>query len=155
MRTRTELNVFLRILRPVRYRHEGRYPEVVGDVEHPKPASDFGKLRAQIMDIGVLELVEVQLRPAYTVVPPDGVSIPLDQLEGRIATTLFVVYPPGIATVAPGERIDERSRPMLDYLKMFERASNLFPGFESEIQGVYRELDSSGKSRLYTYVVRE
>jgi arginine/lysine/ornithine decarboxylase len=81
--------------------------------------------------------------------------LPIDQIEGRIATTLFVVYPPGIATIVPGEWIDERSRPMLDYLKMFEAAANAFPGFESEIQGLYREVDSSGAVRFHTYVVRE
>ena len=81
--------------------------------------------------------------------------LPIDQIDGRIATTLFVVYPPGIATIVPGERIDERSRPMLDYLKMFEAAANAFPGFESEIQGVYREADSAGAVRFHTYVVRE
>ena len=81
--------------------------------------------------------------------------VPLDQLEGRIATTLFVVYPPGIATIVPGERLDERARPMIEYLKMFEKSSNVFPGFESEIQGLYRETDESGNIRFYTYVVRE
>jgi len=81
--------------------------------------------------------------------------LPIDQIDGRIATTLFVVYPPGIATIVPGERIDERSRPMLDYLKMFQAAANAFPGFESEIQGLYREVDSSGAVRFHTYVVRE
>ncbi len=44
---------------------------------------------------------------------------------------------------------------MIDYLKAFERSSNLFPGFEAEIQGVYREVDASGKIRFHTYVVRE
>ena len=81
--------------------------------------------------------------------------VPLDQLEGRIATTLFVVYPPGIATIVPGERLDERARPMVEYLQMFEKSSNVFPGFESEIQGLYRETDESGNIRFYTYVVRE
>ena len=65
--------------------------------------------------------------------------LPIDEIEGRIATTLFVVYPPGIATIVPGERLDARARPMIDYLKAFERASNLFPGFDAEIQGLYRE----------------
>ncbi|MFX8988250.1 hypothetical protein ABTN23_19415, partial [Acinetobacter baumannii] len=51
--------------------------------------------------------------------------LPLDQISGRIATTLMLVYPPGIATVLPGERLDERAQPMLDYLKMFERSANL------------------------------
>ena len=68
---------------------------------------------------------------------------------------LFVVYPPGIATIVPGERLDARARPMIDYLKAFERASNLFPGFEAEIQGLYREAQPDGKVRFYTYVVRE
>ena len=46
-------------------------------------------------------------------------------------------------------------RPMLDYLKLFERGANLFPGFEAEIQGVYREIESDGSVRFHTYVVRE
>jgi ornithine decarboxylase/arginine decarboxylase len=81
--------------------------------------------------------------------------LPLDALEGRVATTLFVVYPPGIATVVPGERLGERARPMIDYLKVFERAANVFPGFESEIQGLYREIDEKGAIRFFTYVVHE
>ncbi len=81
--------------------------------------------------------------------------LPIDNIEGRIAATLSVVYPPGIPTIVPGERLDARARPMIDYLKMFERASNLFPGFDTEIQGIYREVDASGTVRFYTYVVHE
>ena len=81
--------------------------------------------------------------------------LPLAELEGRIATTLWVVYPPGIATIVPGERIGGRARPMLDYLKMFEKSANVFPGFESEVQGLYREVDETGVLRFHTYVVRE
>ena len=44
---------------------------------------------------------------------------------------------------------------MIEYLKMFERSANLFPGFEAEIQGLYREVDASGVISFYTYVVRE
>jgi ornithine decarboxylase len=78
--------------------------------------------------------------------------LPLDELEGRVATTLWVVYPPGIATIIPGERLDERARPMIDYLKVFEKGSNLFPGFETEVQGVYREVQPDGSVRMFTYV---
>jgi ornithine decarboxylase len=81
--------------------------------------------------------------------------VPLEKAFGRIATTLFVVYPPGIATIVPGERLDERARPMLEYLLMFERSANLFPGFEAEVQGIYRETGPDGTVRFYTYVVRE
>jgi ornithine decarboxylase len=125
-------------------------------------------MHAAFREANVSGLQRAQFRPEHLpnmVMPPrEAVSaltrnkvdyLPLDQLEGRVATTLFVVYPPGIATIVPGERIDEKSRPMLDYLKMFERAANMFPGFESEIQGVYREVDSSGATRFYTYVVKE
>ena len=81
--------------------------------------------------------------------------LPIDQIEGRIATTPFVVYPPGIATIVPGERLTERAKPMIDYLKMFERAFNAFPGFDVEIQGLYREVDENGRVRLHTYVAME
>jgi arginine/lysine/ornithine decarboxylase len=81
--------------------------------------------------------------------------LPIDAIARRIATTPFVVYPPGIATIVPGERLTERAKPMIDYLKMFEACFNAFPGFEVEIQGVYRETDAEGRVRLHTYVVSE
>ena len=81
--------------------------------------------------------------------------LPIDEIRGRIATTPFVVYPPGIASIVPGERLNERAKPMIEYLKMFETCFNTFPGFEVEIQGVYKELDRSGRVRLHTYVVSE
>jgi ornithine decarboxylase len=81
--------------------------------------------------------------------------LPIDEVEGRIATTLWVVYPPGIATIIPGERVDARARPMIDYLRIFERAANRFPGLDNEIQGVYRGKQADGSVRFYTYVVKE
>jgi len=80
--------------------------------------------------------------------------LPLDQLDGRIAATLNLVYPPGIAVVVPGERYTERCKPMLDYFRMFEESYARFPGFANEIQGVYPE-QVDGRTRLYTYVVKE
>jgi arginine/lysine/ornithine decarboxylase len=81
--------------------------------------------------------------------------LPLDALDGRIATTLWVVYPPGIATIVPGERLTARARPMIDYLRAFEAAANAFPGFESEVQGLHREAQPDGTVRFYTYVMQE
>lgn len=80
--------------------------------------------------------------------------LPLDELEGRVAATLNLVYPPGIAVIVPGERYSERSRPMLDYFRMFEKSHARFPGFANEIQGVYPQ-QVNGRRRLFTYVVRE
>ncbi len=81
--------------------------------------------------------------------------LPIREVAGRIAATLMLVYPPGIATVVPGERLDARSSPMLEYLLMFEAAENRFPGLGTEIQGVYREIATNGRVTFYTYVVRE
>ncbi len=81
--------------------------------------------------------------------------LPIDEIEGRIAATLMLVYPPGIATVVPGERFNQKAKPILDYFKVFEKASNLFPGFENEVQGVYRIEEEDGRIRFYTYVLRE
>jgi ornithine decarboxylase len=78
--------------------------------------------------------------------------LPIDEVAGYVATTLFVVYPPGIATIVPGEKLDARAKPMLDYLTVFERIANQFPGLETEVQGIYREIEPDGSIRFYTYV---
>jgi ornithine decarboxylase len=103
-------------------------------------------------------LPEIALSPAEAarrLVRNDVDYLPIDAIQGRIATTPFVVYPPGIATIVPGERLSDRAQPMIDYLKMFEAGFNAFPGFDVEIQGVYKEVDTSGRIRLHTYVVSE
>jgi len=91
----------------------------------------------------------------YALVRNNVELLPIEQINGRIAATLALVYPPGIGVVVPGERFDEAARPMLDYFRMFEEGSNRFPGFENEIQGIYRKTEDDGSVRLYTYVVNE
>ena len=49
--------------RRIRHRHVARNAEIGGDVEHPQPASGFGKLVFQIADVRIAELVQVQFRP--------------------------------------------------------------------------------------------
>ena len=44
---------------------------------------------------------------------------------------------------------------MIQYLKIFEEAANRFPGFENEVQGLYREVATDGTIRFHTYVVCE
>ena len=50
MRTGAKLHVFPALIHPVRHRHKGGIPEIVGDVEHPKFAPGFSKLGLQIAD---------------------------------------------------------------------------------------------------------
>ncbi len=117
-----------------------------------------GEMHAFFRDAGVSELQQAQFAakhlPEAAMTPREASRhlvrnnvdyLPLAELDGRIATTLWVVYPPGIATIVPGERLTERARPMIDYLKMFEKSANVFPGFEAEVQGLYREVDESGR----------
>ena len=80
--------------------------------------------------------------------------VPMNQVSGRIAATLALIYPPGIGIVVPGERYDERAKPMIDYFLAFEESCNRFPGFSYEVQGVY-QVPEDGKVRFYTYVVKE
>jgi ornithine decarboxylase/arginine decarboxylase len=126
------------------------------------------QMHAFYRDINVSALQQKQFAPEHLpemVVPPHEAArslvrnkvdyLPLSEIDGRIATTLFLVYPPGIATIVPGERLGERAKPMLDYLKMFEQSANLFPGFENEVQGLYRKIEPDGSMRFYTYVMQE
>jgi ornithine decarboxylase len=80
--------------------------------------------------------------------------VPLEEVRGRIAATLALIYPPGIGVIVPGERWDERARPMLDYFQAFQESFNRFPGFNYEVQGVYQER-IDGRIKFHTYVVRE
>ena len=153
-----------------------RLDDAIGEFVRRRPARYGGvrlrdlcaEMHAFFRDSATSTLQRAQFAPAHlptpAMPPHEAVRqmvrnnvdyVPIDEAFGRIATTMFVVYPPGIATIVPGERLDDRARPMLDYLKMFERSANLFPGFEAEIQGVYRETGADGAVRFYTYVVRE
>jgi len=127
-----------------------------------------GEMHAFYREAGTSTLQRQQFRRTHfpeMAIPPNRAMramtrndvdyLPLDEIKGRIATTMFVVYPPGIATIVPGERLDDAAQPMIDYLKVFERGANLFPGFENEIQGLFREREPDGSIRFYTYVARE
>ena len=81
--------------------------------------------------------------------------LPITEIRGRVAATLMLVYPPGIALVVPGERVGRQSSPMIDYMLAFEALENEFPGLSTEIQGVYREKTPDGGVRFYTYVISE
>ncbi|GEP60645.1 Orn/Lys/Arg decarboxylase N-terminal domain-containing protein [Reyranella soli] len=153
-----------------------RLDDAIGEFVRRRPARYSGvrlrdlcgEMHAFFRDSRVSDLQRAQFAPEHlptpAMLPHEAVRqlvrnnvdyVPIDKAFGRIATTLFVVYPPGIASVVPGERLDERARPVLDYLLMFEKSANLFPGFDVEIQGIYRETEPDGRVRFYTYVVRE
>lgn len=141
--------------RPARYAGI-RLRDLCADMHRFFRNADVSALQAK--QFSADHLPEIALSPhaaARCLVRNDVDYLPIDEIAGRIATTPFVVYPPGIATIVPGERLTERAQPMIDYLKMFETCFNTFPGFDVEIQGIYRKVDANGRIRLYTYVVSE
>ncbi len=141
--------------RPLRYTGV-RLRDLCGQMHRFFRDADVSGLQAkQFLPEHLPEIAMTPRDAARCLVRNDVDYLPISEIAGRIATTPFVVYPPGIATIVPGERLSERAKPMLDYLQMFEHSFNQFPGFEVEIQGVYREFDEAGRVRLYTYVVAE
>ncbi|MDQ0015412.1 arginine decarboxylase [Variovorax boronicumulans] len=78
--------------------------------------------------------------------------VEIDELEGRITTSLITPYPPGIPLLIPGEVFNKK---IVDYLK-FSREFNLqCPGFETDIHGLVARIDETGKKRYYADCVRK
>jgi arginine decarboxylase len=65
--------------------------------------------------------------------------VPIDELEGRITTSLLTPYPPGIPLLIPGERFNKT---IVGYLQFAREFNAKFPGFEADIHGlVEQEVD--------------
>src|SRR5437868_7532349 len=58
--------------------------------------------------------------------------VALENIKGRVSATLALIYPPGIGIVVPGERWDDKAKPMLDYFLSYQQSFNRFPGFNYE-----------------------
>jgi arginine/lysine/ornithine decarboxylase len=77
--------------------------------------------------------------------------VPVDDLLGRITTSLVTPYPPGIPLLIPGEVFNKK---IIDYLK-FAREFNLqCPGFETDIHGLVEEVGDDGVKRYYADCVK-
>ena len=62
--------------------------------------------------------------------------VPIDELEGRITTSLLTPYPPGIPLLIPGERFNKT---IIQYLQFARRFNEEFPGFEADIHGLVEQ----------------
>ncbi len=73
--------------------------------------------------------------------------VPIDDLEGRITTSLLTPYPPGIPLLIPGERFNRR---IVDFLQFTRSFNSAFPGFDTDVHGlVEHDIDASS----YAYFV--
>ncbi len=66
---------------------------------------------------------------------------PLDDLIGKVNANMILPYPPGVPVIMPGEMLTEESRPVLSFLQMLCEIGAHYPGFETDIHGVYRDDD--------------
>ncbi|MDG1354360.1 MAG: arginine/lysine/ornithine decarboxylase [Sulfitobacter sp.] len=67
--------------------------------------------------------------------------VAIDDLEGRITTSLVTPYPPGIPLLIPGEVFN---RKIVEYLKFNRAFARECPGFETDIHGLVQEVDENG-----------
>jgi arginine/lysine/ornithine decarboxylase len=67
--------------------------------------------------------------------------VPIDELEGRITTSLVTPYPPGIPLLIPGEVFNKK---IVDYLKFNREFARECPGFETDIHGLVQEVGLDG-----------
>jgi arginine decarboxylase len=76
--------------------------------------------------------------------------VDIDALEDRITSVLLTPYPPGIPLLIPGERFN---RTIVRYLQYARDFNERFPGFETDIHGLVKDV-SSGKVRYLVDCVR-
>ena len=78
--------------------------------------------------------------------------VPIDDLEGRITTSLVTPYPPGIPLLIPGEVFNKK---IVDYLKFNREFARECPGFETDIHGLVQETGTDGVVRYYADCVQK
>jgi len=126
-------------------------PELVA--AHPEQYADWG-LRdltramfaamregdmAELMERAFDTLPEPSLIPAEAydrLVREAAAPAPLAGMEGAVAATAIVPYPPGIPLVMPGERVGGMGDAILAYLRALEAFDATFPGFGHDVHGI-------------------
>ena len=77
--------------------------------------------------------------------------VPIDDLEGRITTSLVTPYPPGIPLLIPGEVFNKK---IVDYLKFAREFNAECPGFETDIHGLVEVVGADGRKAYFADCVR-
>ncbi len=77
--------------------------------------------------------------------------VAIDDLEGRTTAVLLTPYPPGIPLLIPGEQFN---KVIINYLKFARHFNERFPGFETDVHGLVKEV-VDGKAIYYVDCVRD
>ncbi len=97
------------------------------------------------------------MKPAdayHAVVKKNVEFVELDKMMDRIPAVMLVPYPPGIPIMMGGEKMNDKAKPIWDYLKLRQDFENAFPGYESDIHGVERT-ERNGKKYFRTMCIKE
>jgi arginine/lysine/ornithine decarboxylase len=78
--------------------------------------------------------------------------VPIDDLEGRITTSLVTPYPPGIPLLIPGEVFNKK---IVDYLKFSREFNAQCPGFETDIHGLVEIVSDDGRKSYFADCVKQ
>lgn len=111
---------------------------------------------AHVMREMYVDLPEPVLTPADAydrLVRGEVERVEIDKLDGRIAATMLVPYPPGIPTIMPGERYGGKDTAILESLRIAREQNERFPGFESDIHGLIVEHEG-GRPRYLVEVLK-
>ena len=81
MRARRDFDVFPPVFGPMRDGDDDWNAKIARYVQRPDVAAHRGEDGAEVAHIAVAELVEIDLRTAQTVVPPDCICVALDEFE--------------------------------------------------------------------------
>ena len=95
------------------------------------------------------------MKPAeayHEVVRKNVEYVDLDEMMNRTPAVMIVPYPPGIPIMMGGEVMNEKAKPIFEYLKLRQDFENEFPGYESEIHGVERN-EINGKKFFKTMCI--
>ena len=118
-----------------------------------------------IMDSKLLELMDKAFEtiPKQELTPSEASRevfrgniehVALKDCMNRVAGVIVVPYPPGIPVLMGGEKIDENSKSILDFLLAREEFERVFPGYFSDIHGVEAFYDKDGVRRFHTMVIK-
>ncbi|MCB1332716.1 MAG: arginine/lysine/ornithine decarboxylase [Roseivivax sp.] len=72
--------------------------------------------------------------------------VAIDDLEGRVTTSLVTPYPPGIPLLIPGEVFNAK---IVEYLRFNREFARECPGFETDIHGLVQETGEFGEPLHY------
>lgn len=123
--------------------------ELCDDIHGIYKANDIARLTTEMY----LSNMEPAMKPtdAYARMAHRAIDrVEIDKLEGRIASVLLTPYPPGIPLLIPGERFNNT---IVNYLKFARDFNERFPGFETDVHGLVKEIVDN-KAVYYVDCVR-